>query len=271
MKISLSTFVYYRYSLIECLKRTKELGYDGVEIWGGRPHAYWEDMTAKRIAEVRSVLNDLNLEISNFIPAQFRYPVNIACVDEEIRKGSVDYIKRNIDVAEKLESPYVSLCPGYGWLYDERHLAYNALRKSIDEIIAHNKGNKTKLLMEPAHPMETDMIVTVDDALKLIAEVGKENLGICVDTGHLFVNGEDMVDCVNKTQGYTVHYHIDDNFGKSDDHLVPGEGSIDFKPFIDALNKHNYKGYLAVELGFGYTLNPDKAVKNSIEYIKSIK
>lgn len=270
MKISLSTFVYYRYSLIECLKHIKALGYDGVEIWGGRPHAYFEDMTSKRIAEVKSVLNDLNLEISNFIPAQFRYPVNIACVDEQIRKNSVDYIKHNIDVAEKLESPYVSLCPGFGWLYDDKKLAYAAFRKSIDEIIAYNKNNKTKLIIEPAHPMETDIIVTVDDALKLIAEVGKENLGVCVDTGHLFVNGEDMAECVDKTQGYTVHYHIDDNFGKSDDHLVPGEGKIDFAPYLGALQKHNYKGFLAVELGFGYTLNPDAASKKSIDNLKKL-
>ena len=44
MKLSLSTFVYFRYPLIEAIRRTAHFGYDGVELWGGRPHAYADDM-----------------------------------------------------------------------------------------------------------------------------------------------------------------------------------------------------------------------------------
>ena len=40
MKLSLSTFVYFRYALFEAIRRTAAHGYQAVEIWGGRPHAY---------------------------------------------------------------------------------------------------------------------------------------------------------------------------------------------------------------------------------------
>lgn len=268
MKLSLSTFVYFRYSLIEALKKTKKLGYDGVEIWGGRPHAYWEDMTDTRIEEVKKTLQEIDLKISNFIPAQFRYPTNLAATDELIRQGSVEYIKRNIEVAEKLESPFVSLCPGFSLFNDRREEAYNAMIKSIEEIIDFSKDMNTKLIIEPAHAMETDLVLTTEDGMKVVDYFGKDKLGLCLDTGHLFVNKENLSDVVEKVKDYTVHWHFDDNCGISDDHLVPGEGKIDFMIFLENLKASNYNGFLAVELGFGYTNDPDPAVRKSIEFFK---
>ena len=43
--MSQSTFVYFYYPLKEAEKRRAEAGYDGVEIWGGRPHAYGDDLS----------------------------------------------------------------------------------------------------------------------------------------------------------------------------------------------------------------------------------
>jgi protein FrlC len=268
MKSSLSTFVYYRYSLIEAIKRTKLLGFDGVEIWGGRPHAYWEDMTDERIAEVKRVLAELSLKISNFIPAQFRYPTNLAATDELIRQGSVNYIKRNIEVAEKLESPFVSLCPGFSLYGDTKEEAYQAMLKSFKEIHDFTKGMKIKLILEPAHAMETDLVLTTDDGMKVVDYFGKDKMGLCLDTGHLFVNKENLSDVVKKVKDYTVHWHIDDNFGTNDDHLVPGDGKIDFNVFLENLKKSKYSGFLAVELGFGYTNDPDPAVRRSMDFLK---
>lgn len=270
MKYSLSTFVYYRYPLIECFNRIKKFGYQGVEIWGGRPHGYYEDMTDERIMKVKNTLETLNLEVSNYIPAQFRYPTNLASTDEEVRRNSVKYICSNVSVAEKLNAPYVSICPGFSMYGDTITQAENALYKSVEEILDYSLGKKLKIIIEPAHPMETDIIVTVNDGLKLIDKFGKDNLGLCVDTGHLFVNKESLSDVYDRTKGYIVHYHIDDNMGTSDDHLVPGEGKINFKTFINNLVINNYQGYLAVELGFGYTNDPDTAVMKSIENLKRI-
>ena len=111
MKYSLSTFAYFKYPLIEAVKRTAAFGYEGVEIWGSRPHAYYEDMTPSRINDLKKVIEDSGIKISNFIPAQFRYPTNLADSEEIIRLNSVEYIKKNIDVAVAINSLYVSLKP----------------------------------------------------------------------------------------------------------------------------------------------------------------
>ena len=268
MKYSQSTFVYFRYPLEDAIRRLAEHGYQGVEIWGGRPHAYWEDMDDARIMKIKQVLTETGMEISSFIPAQFRYPTNIATTDEQIRKNSVQYLKNNIDVAEKLGAPYVSLCPGFSLQGEKLSDSRKAMMSSLKELVEYAKNLKTTLLLEPAHAMETDHVLTVDHGMDVVDELGRENMGLCIDLGHLHVNKESIVNVVEKVKDYTVHYHMDDNNGGSDDHLVPGEGNIDFGIFLTKLKESNYNGYLAVELGWGYTVDPDNAVKKSIEFLK---
>jgi len=267
MKLSLSTFVYFRFSLMDAIKQTASHGYDAVEIWGGRPHAFCDDMDATRTNEIKTLIDDRGIEISNFIPAQFRYPVNIAVNDEKIRTGSVDYLKKNIDVAAGLGAPFVSLCPGFSLYGQSQQNAWACMIKSLKEVVAHAKEMPLTLILEPANRMESDLVVTVDDGFKAIAEVGPE-LGILPDTGHLHMNRESLSDIVEKVDGYTCHWHIDDNIGVYDDHMVPGEGKMQYDIFLKSLKESGYTGALAVELGFQYTVDPDPAVKNSITFLK---
>ena len=53
MRISISSFVYYNYSIEETVKRISGCGYQGIEIWGGRQHAYRNDLTEVEILQLR--------------------------------------------------------------------------------------------------------------------------------------------------------------------------------------------------------------------------
>lgn len=268
MKLSLSTFVYFRYPLVEAIQRTAAFGYDAVEIWGGRPHAFAEDMSEAKILETRRVIEDVGLDISCFIPAQFRYPTNLAAADRNMRLKSVDYIKRSIETAAALGAPFVDVCPGfsiYGQSWDE---AWSAMIESLNALADFAKDAPLTLVLEPGNRYETDLVVTVDDALRALREV-KGKMGILPDTGHLFVNKEPVSDVVSKVAGLPCHYHIDDNVGITDDHMVPGQGKMDYTLFLDRLQASGYQGHLAVELGFQYTVDPDIAVKQSIEFLRA--
>ncbi|MFW5861078.1 MAG: sugar phosphate isomerase/epimerase family protein [Spirochaetota bacterium] len=269
MKLSLSTFVYFRYPLVEAIKRMAAFGYDGVEIWGGRPHAYCDDMDDAHVKETRKVLDDTGIAISNFIPAQFRYPSNPAAPDEKIRGGSVDYLKKSIDAAAALGSPYVSLCPGFSMYGQTVEEGWDAMIRSFNQLLAHTRGMDLILILEPANRMESDLVVTVDDGLKAVRDVDGE-MGLLVDIGHMFVNKEPLADAITKVQPYPHHFHIDDNNGNADEHMVPGDGKIQYDVFLDELKRSGYEGFLAVEIGFQYTVDPDPAVKRSIDYLKNV-
>lgn len=62
--------------------------------------------------------------------------------------------------------------------------------------------------------------------------IAHENLLSFIDKGHFVVNGESMIDYVGRPGGRMRHIHIDDNNGKTNEHLVPGMGTIKFNSFI---------------------------------------
>jgi protein FrlC len=270
MKLSISTFVYCNYSIEETVKRISECGYQGIEIWGGRPHAYRNDLTEDEILNLRKLIEKSQLEISAFIPAQFRYPTSLCSPNAMIREDSVNYIKDSIVTSMKLGCKKVSICPGhtlYGQGYEN---GIEQLSASIRELHKFAYEKDVTLLIEPAHRFESDLILTIKDGMNFISRLGLDNLGIAMDTGHCYVNKESLVECVSLLKGFPYHIHIDDNHGTSDDHKIPGEGKINFLPFFRELKKNGYNGFLTVELGWNYTMEPDSAATKSLHGIKSL-
>ena len=272
MKLSYSTKLYYNYRLEDTIRRAANIGYPGVEIWGGRPHAYYKDMDKSAVLSVMRVIEETGVEISGFIPAQFGYPTNLCSPIINIRRDSVGYIKRSIDTSLALGCKKVSLCPGrtlYGQGYKQGMADLNA---SLTELVDYAISKDVLLLLEPAHMLESDLILTIEDGVRIIEEQQFENMGIALDTGHCHVNKEvlvDTVDLLNQKQ-IPMHIHLDDNNTMGDQHKIPGEGSIDFVPFLQALIKADYDGYLTVELGFDYTANPDAAAYKSKKVVLSL-
>ena len=77
----------------------------------------------------------------------------------------------------------------------------------------------------------------VREVLALIDGLG-DHVGVCLDTGHNNATGADVPEqaLILGPKLFTVH--IQDNHGRpnEDEHLVPGDGSIDWFAFLDALD-----------------------------------
>ena len=56
LKVGMFTSGYQRNPLEHCFMDAKEYGYDYIELWGGRPHAYAPDLKAGDINEVRRLI-----------------------------------------------------------------------------------------------------------------------------------------------------------------------------------------------------------------------
>ena len=102
MRFAQSSAVYFNYSLQYAIKDLYSLGYDGIEIWGGRPHMYRNDLD-EQLDGIKDLLKQYNMKTCNFIQAQFRYPTVLCSENEVVRKDSVAYIKTAIDNAIKLD------------------------------------------------------------------------------------------------------------------------------------------------------------------------
>lgn len=269
MKFAQSSFVYFNYSLEDAMRRLAAFGYDGIEIWGGRPHMYRDDLN-DQLDTITRVLTQNNLTVCNFIPAQFRYPSILCSLNETVRRDSVAYIQSAMDNAVQVGAPSVSVCPGMTLYGESIEKGWVQLRQSLVEILDYAEKKNVRVLIEPAHVWETTLVRTVDEALRMIAEIKSPRLGVLLDTGHAHVNAENLAAVVRKLKDVPLHIHIDDNDGASDSHHIPGTGKIDYAPFVRALKEIGYTGFVSVELGFQYTRDPDAAIEQALSALRAL-
>ena len=269
MRFAQSSMVYYNTSLEFAIQDLHGLGYDGIEIWAGRPHLYRSDLDDE-IPKLRQLLDGCGMEICNLIPAQFRYPSVLCSDNERVRRDSVAYIKTAVDNAVKIGSPSISLCPGMVLFDRDTAGGWKQLVKSFQEIEEYAGDKDLLLLIEPAHRFESNLIRTVDECITMIEELKSDRFGILLDTGHCKINGEDFRDVIPRCKVYPLHIHVDDNGGESDSHLMPGEGSVDFQALAESLDSVGYRGFVSAELGMSYIMDPHAAGERALQILRKM-
>jgi fructoselysine 3-epimerase len=269
MKTALSSFVFLYSSLEDAIRKTAGAGYEGIDIWGGRPHAYRTDLQRFETQKVNRLLKELNLTVASFIPAQFRYPTCLCSPNETIRQDSVAYILDSIETAATLNAPVVSVCPGHTLEGQTIQDAWTRLEDSLIVICERAGQYGIQVALEPADRYETDLMNTVETSMQMIHKLDIYNLGVVLDSGHVHLTPETFTQAVQLAGERLFHVHVDDNQGLRDQHLVPGQGNCDFKELFTALKAIGYRGFLSVELGWDYILDPLKPALESLKLLKS--
>lgn len=267
MRTSLSSFLYYNYSLEEAIQRTSVAGFDAIDIWGGRPHAYRDDLREHHIRSIRALVDDLGLEFASFIPAQFQYPTSLCSPIKNIRQDSIDYIKSSIETAARLGASVVSLSPGHTLSDQSQDEGWELLADSLTQLCDFSGNYDVLLALEPSDVFETDLINTTLQALDMIDQIGCDNLGVVFDTGHALIAGEDTPTALENLGDRLFHLHLSDNDGTRDQHLIPGKGIFNFEELIRTLKNKQFEGFLTAEPGWDYTLHPDPAAVETQDYL----
>jgi len=72
-------------------------------------------------------------------------------------------------------------------------------------------------------------------------------VGICLDFGHAHMDG-DLLDAIETVSGHVITTHVHDNRGRTDDHLVPFDGTIEWPAAMTAVQKIGYDQTLLFEI-----------------------
>lgn len=270
MKLSVASSVFLNYSIYDTILHVAKAGYDGIDIWAGRPHVYRRDFTQSELSRLRQLLDDNNLIVASLMPAFFRYPHSLSSPNEVVRQDSLDYMRQCVDNAVALGARTVLVVPGRSLNGQGVEDARERMIDSIDAICRYSAQYDLRLGIEPANPMVSDLVNTSRDAVNIINELGYSNLGVVLDTGHLNLTGESPEEAVKELGGLLFQFHVDDNDGHRQQNLIPGEGTFDFEGLICLLHTTGFDGFLSVELAWDYTLNPVPAVEEAAKRIRAL-
>lgn len=275
MKLSSVTSLLKYYPLPAALDTIAAAGYEGVELWGGFPHAYTYDLLQDGqpndtlLGKLRDMIAASGLAGVAFLPEQVFYPVNYLITDtppfdaEPLRERSMAYFKAAITVCGALGLPrMLVVTPFWGWQQTADgwdfgpHKDLTRAVEALGEMALHAQANDVTLVLEPLTHLETTAVETLDDLLHVLDSVNSPALAAMLDTGHVNVTAEKLGKAsrdywrehVTRLGDRLQHLHIDDNMGDIDAHLLPGEGTFDFADAVAALNAVHYAGYYSAEL-----------------------
>ena len=107
-------------------------------------------------------------------------------------------------------------------------------------------------------PFPRFSVATPTDVLHIVRQINDPDFMICLDTGHanIFENHSPAT-TLRRMGEYIKVLHVHDNRGKSDEHLMPMYGSIDWQDFKCALAECGFGGVLSLELTPKAALPPD--------------
>ena len=221
------------------------LGFDYLELAMDPPQAHYSMISENKEAILKA-LDGHSMQLVCHLPSF----VSIADLTEGIRTASLTEMFKSLEVAAELSALKVVLHPGHigglGVFVMETALQFG--RESLAAIIAKADQLGLCICLENMFPrLQTYfMLEHFEEILEKFAD-----LKITLDTGHANIDSQDgtkVLDFIRHFGHRIGHVHLSDNFGKRDDHLPLGEGTIDFTSVAKALKDCGYDDTITLEI-----------------------
>jgi len=234
-------------------------GFELVELFATRSHFDYHNPAA--IADLQQWLAEAGLELRSvhapvaerFIGGRWSGTLSIASADPDARARAVGEAERALHIARRLAVPVLVAHLGVP-RYQPREPEIGpqdtraAARRSIEELmrLAQPLGVRVAVEVLPNELSRAGSLVHfVEEDVKL--DDVAEDAGICLDFGHAHIDG-DVVEAIETVSEHLIATHVHDNAGRSDDHLLPFDGTIDWPSALTAVQKIGYDGPLMLEV-----------------------
>ncbi len=267
MKKGIASSVFVNYPINEVINLIDNAGFRFVDIWGGRPHVYRKDYSSDELKSLRLEIEGRGMHVSSFMPAFFRYPHNLCSPNSIVVQDTLDYVFQSMDNAVELGAPLLLVCPPRLLFGQDAVEAWDMLAKNLQLICERAHAYGIRITLEPVNKQVFDLINSVADAMRMIQYVNCDNLGIILDSGHLYLSDETIEQALTMAADRLFQIHVSDNDGKKQQNLIPGDGTFDFDRFFKQLRKIKYDGVVSAELGGEYALDPIPAMQETARRI----
>jgi len=268
--------------LYECLKRAKELGAEGVQLYAASPTCNLLQMNRTQLAELKDFCDKQTLAIAAVCGDLGGHGFQIASENPQRIKISRQIIDITRFLGGNIITMHVGVIPAA-----TASPVYESMMVALKELGEYAAANDAVIAIETGPESPEVLKHFLDDA-------GTEGLGVNLDPANLvMVLNEDPVKAVYTLKDHIVHTHAKDgvHFCKCDpqkvydafaeggfERLVAetgtlfaevplGQGSVNWKQYLAALKAINFNGFLTVERETG--ASPDKDIKLAIDFLKT--
>jgi L-ribulose-5-phosphate 3-epimerase len=259
---------FAHHKLEDALEIIADCGYRGVALTLDNYHCNPFTMEAADLARLKQLLDKFRLRVvietgARYLlhPQRKRYPTLISAENRQIR---LEFLRRAVDIAAELEAECVSFWSGVAEPGVTEHQAWDWLVTGCMQLTEHAKRRGVQLAFEP----EPGMLV--DDTAKfevLKKHITSARFGLTLDIGHVFcTENKPFRQVYGKFATLIRNIHIEDIRDRKHEHLMFGEGELDFAAILRVLHDNKCMGLINVELSRDSHRAPDVA-RRALEFL----
>ena len=269
MIFAYSTNAFVKFSLHDSLFAISDLGFGGVEILADRPHLYPPDYSDDEMQRLRSDLDKAGLKVTNlnsftlFAVGDTYLPSWIE-PEADRREVRIQHTLDCLRAAAALDCPNISVPPGGPLDGLDAKQAMAEFHRGLERVVPLAEELGISILVEPEPGL---MIENTDQFKTLIKDIRSKAVGINFDIGHFFCANEDPLTAFETLFEWVGHVHLEDiPASRVHQHMIPGQGALDFEAIFLQIVRLGYKGDISLEL-YPYVDMPVEAGRQSLEYL----
>jgi D-psicose/D-tagatose/L-ribulose 3-epimerase len=242
MRFGASTFIWvspFSSATLDLIDKVADFGFDLIEICV-------EDPATIDAAAISGRLRKAGIGAT--VCGAFGPDRDLSADDAATRESGLRYLARCVDIAADLGSPIVA-----GPMYSatgktrllsapEREAQWQLSIDSMKRASDHASKKGVKLAVEPLNRFETDLLNTVAQSMDWLGRLGRDNVGLLLDTFHMNIEERNIPDAIRLGGDKVFHFH-----GCSNDRGTPGKDHIPWREIAAALRFIRYAGVTVIE------------------------
>lgn len=241
-RVGLASGVCLHRPLVEMLPTIAASGAVGLEI--GTPPGHFHPDRAEEVAAVATGMALASLTAIS-VHAPFGRTMDLASSTPREREEGVQAACTSANAILRLGGRLMVVHPSDLERYGEDIEARLwAALDSLQRVADHARAIGVTVALETPLP---HLIGGDPEEFRWLVTRLPRDVAICLDTGHA-VLGRNWTELLGIADGRLAHVHASDNHGVYDDHLPPGDGTIDWGEITTSLSAVEFRGWIMLEL-----------------------
>ncbi|SYZ73020.1 putative Sugar phosphate isomerase/epimerase [Candidatus Zixiibacteriota bacterium] len=248
-KFGISTTFDYSVDIGTQVGLIAESGFDFISIGANLEHSHFEEP-----AKFERILKQVKAKglFVDSAHAPFGEEYDPAQRDNSIREGAVSRLKSFQNLCAVYGIPIMILHPHHYFDGGREECLERAI-KSLQEL-NEKKRPEVKIALENLPGGDSVWMFE-----KLMDRFSDSDFGFCYDSSHDNMSGDPFGLLENLAERLTT-CHLSDNHGKDDEHLIPGDGIIDWRKMRGIFDRAMKIRNILFEVGTGAKLSEDPEI-----------